>query len=291
MSLSGVPKDLIHAVSKTLGTQCVSFFSVSGGDIAFAERVELSSGEKVFLKWGKKAPKGLFQAEADGLARLRAPQVMPVPEVLGLGEAEGGLSYLILEYLSPGERDEAEFGRCLAQLHDVRGEACGLERDNFIGRLRQINTPATSTDWGTFFFEKRLFAQALLGQKNGWCKENFFSQLEKKRELIVDSLNEFGEPPSLLHGDLWSGNVFWSANGPALIDPAVYYGHREADIAFLELFGSPGSSFYQRYEQHLPLAKGFSRRKEILNLYHLMTHSNLFGGSYIHSAQNVLRAI
>jgi fructosamine-3-kinase len=139
--------------------------------------------------------------------------------------------------------------------------------------------------------EYRLKEQAELGQENGWFNRDFLKLFLEKEPKISRILSETSSTPSLLHGDLWSGNVHWSKEGAVLIDPAVYFGHREADLAFLGLFDDPGEIFWSIYNSELPIEEGFEIRKHILNLYHLMTHSNLFGGSYIQTVWKVLHAI
>ena len=141
------------------------------------------------------------------------------------------------------------------------------------------------------FFKYRLLYQAQLGKSSGWFTEELESILFSKEKLIKDFLAEGPSEASLLHGDLWSGNVFWSNDGPALIDPAVYYGSREADLAMTELFSGFSRDFYQAYEKVFPMISGYQKRREVLNLYHLMNHANLFAGTYINSVAVVLHSI
>ena len=288
-----VPHSLRLRIEKQIGSELVSEEVVSGGCINRSFRVAFSDGSQYFLKWNAEAPPGLFQAEAEGLLALRKADALSVPEVLSFADhPEDTPSFLLMEALVPGARGEsgdAELGRGLAKLHRVEEHNFGFHGDNYIGYLPQRNTWEGS--WSEFFFAHRLSAQAALGEESGWFADNFAKLLVEKEEKIRTILSEGEERPSLLHGDLWSGNVFWSETGPALIDPAVYYGSREADIAFTECFSRFGEEFYRAYHEEFSLCSGYERRRPILNLYHQMTHANMFGGSYVQDVYRTLQAI
>jgi len=261
---------------------------VGGGCIN--ETAKLATNKGVFfLKWNdaKHYPK-MFEAEANGLRLLGKSDVIKIPEVLLTGESDG-ISYIILEYIESGQRkvDFWEgFGRSLAALHQTTADEFGLDHDNYMGSLRQSNR--MHSDWISFFVQERLEPQvnmALKSDKLG-C-----SQVEEFEHIYIRLRDFFPkEPPALLHGDLWSGNFMVSNNGKAcLIDPAVYYGHREIDLSMTHLFGGFDSVFYKAYQEVFPLEDGFAERIEIYNLYPLMVHLNLFGGSYLGSVEAILR--
>jgi fructosamine-3-kinase len=193
-----------------------------------------------------------------------------VPRVLAV---EPGV--LVLEHLElTRDGDYAALGRMLAQLHRAKGERFGWPRDNFIGLGDQPN--GWSDDWAEFFLEKRLKPQA--------AKCGLSGQLPDVRGILAGHR----PAPSLLHGDLWSGNTGFTADGPVIFDPAVYYGDREADLAMTELFGGFPREFYSAYREDFPLDQGYERRKHLYNLYHLLNHLNLFGGQYLQQVRAAL---
>ena len=211
-----------------------------------------------FLKRAAAERADAYAAEADGLEALR-PHIR-VPRVLERGVRDG-LAFILLERLELRRGgDFAELGRMVAALHRQTGPRFGWARDNYIGLAPQINS--WRDRWAEFFLECRLRPQAL---KAG---------IELPSITLLD---EHHPQPSLLHGDLWNGNVGFTKEGPVVFDPAVYYGDREADLAMTELFGGFPREFYEAYG---PLDKGYAQRKHLYNLYHLLNHLNLFGEAY-----------
>jgi protein-ribulosamine 3-kinase len=250
---------------------------VSGGCIHDSYRV-IIDGSPYFLKMNHREHADGFAAEADGLAALRAA-AMRAPEPLSHGDA-AGCSYLLLEYLQlTGGRDFAGLGRMLAAAHRRAGPRFGWHRDNYIGATPQPN--AWCEDWSTFWMEQRIRPQAELARRNGFPVE--FSDIRV--------LQGHCPPPSLLHGDLWSGNASFTACGPVVFDPAVYYGDREADLAMTELFGGFPAEFYEGYNEVWPIPDGYEGRKPLYNLYHLLNHLNLFGAGYLEQVQSTLRLL
>lgn len=261
---------------------------VSGGSINSAYRLKTSHGD-YFLKYNHAGRyPDMFEKEARGLKLLLDPKVISVPEVLLAGEA-GEHAFLLLEYMdSAREADDFwdDFGKNLAALHAVKSERFGLDHDNYMGSLYQHNN--LHDDWTEFFIMERLERQVKLAREEGNLGRSDVSGFER----LYRRLGEIFPPtePSLIHGDLWSGNFMTDASGRAcLIDPAVYYGHPEIDIAMSTLFGGFSPQFYESYKEHNPLEKGWRDRLEIYNLYPLMVHVNLFGGGYLSSVQRVLR--
>lgn len=268
---------------------------ISGGDINEAYRLTLTGGRHIFMKSNTKENLPLFTAEAVGLAAIAKTKVIGTPRVLAIGtdEGRGGYAFLLLEYISgknSGGNYWEDFAGQLAAMHRtstaglVSGGKYGFNSDNFIGRRRQINKPCDG--WVNFFRECRLEPQlrdaAGYFDREDWRKINRI--LDHLDEVLVEP-----EYPSLLHGDLWSGNVITGNDGSAwLIDPAVYVGHAEADIAMTELFGGFPGSFYDAYKKVAPFQPGYERRRDIYNLYHLLNHLNLFGRMYLSEVKRIV---
>jgi len=277
MTLSTTIRNKIEEKS---GTKIKSVSSVSGGCISSAYRITDENGNNYFLKCNP-SPKDLFIKESNGLTELKKADVIRVPEVIDSNE-----EFLLTEFIASGSRSKnffENFGRSFAQLHKYTGKKFGFYENNYIGSNPQLNIPIKSeeNDWVAFYFNKRILFQFKLAEKNGYAKKELIegiSFLEKNiHKIIGDSL----EPPSLLHGDLWSGNYIIDENGNAcLIDPAVYYGNREADLAMTKLFGGFSNEFYISYNDSYPLKEGYEYRENLYKLYHVLNHLNIFGTSY-----------
>jgi fructosamine-3-kinase len=260
---------------------------VRGGDISAAWRVTVRGGA-IFLKTGDAAAFSMLDAEADGLRAVAQAAAVRVPAVLACGEA-GGTSFLALEWLSlgrPNAHTAALLGTQLARQHRQCGKDFGWHRDNTIGRTPQVNT--RDDDWVRFFGRQRLGFQLELAGANGYTGE-----LQQEGARLVEGLGRlfdgYAPEPSLLHGDLWGGNWAAADGQPVVFDPAVYYGDRESDIAMTRLFGGFGAAFYDAYEEAWPLAAGHRQRLPLYQLYHVLNHLNLFGGSYLHHALDLIR--
>jgi fructosamine-3-kinase len=261
--------------------------SVGGGCINTACVME--DGRRRFFVKLNEATKGeMFGAEAEGLRELDKAAAIRVPRPVCWGVAEGS-AYLVLEYLEFGDgggSGAAALGSQLAALHRVTAERYGWHRDNTIGTTPQINT--RSGDWADFWGERRLGYQLGLAARRG-----FGGSLQRRGERLLAVLPVFfrgyAPAPALLHGDLWSGNYAFDAAGrPVIFDPAVYYGDRETDLAMTELFGGFPSQFYAAYREAFPLDPGYRVRKTLYNLYHILNHLNLFGGSYLGQAEEMM---
>lgn len=285
-----LPKTLL-AVLETLLGRVMETTPVGGGDISQAARLRLAEGRQALVKWQARATPGLFSAEKRGLELLRSAGALRIPKVLAQSEASAERpAFIVLEWLDTGSKSAvsaAILGTGLAALHQVAGSAFGLDHDNFIGANPQSNQ--LNDNWLTFFRERRLAFQMELTRRNGYLPPQRARLLEKLLVRLGDWLP--ADPlVSLLHGDLWGGNWLALASGePALIDPAIYYGHREADLAFTELFGGFPSAFYTAYQAAWPLDPGYEERKDLYNLYHLLNHLNLFGEGYGSSVDSILR--
>jgi fructosamine-3-kinase len=272
-----------------LEARVVSTESVSGGDINDAFCAELGDGRRVFVKTNRRAPFGMFPAEARGLEWLRRAGALRIPEVLAVAEANEPEQYLVLEWIEPG-RPAGDFderlGRGLAELHRCEVPGFGLDHDNFIGSLPQANGP--SENWSEFFRTRRLepqLARLLAAGRASFSLRRGFERLfERLPELLGPK-----EPAARLHGDLWGGNLHVGETGePCLIDPAVYGGHREIDLGMMRLFGGFSERVFDAYAEAYPLAPGASERVPLCQLYPLLVHANLFGGSYVGSVERVI---
>jgi len=262
--------------------------SVSGGCINNAVKLVTNHGE-YFLKWNKDISEDMFEKEAKGLALLHDARELRIPGVVSVGEIDHK-KYILQEYIgSAATKNDFwdDFGSCLANLHKNHvAENYGLDHQNYIGSLPQINNFKSS--WIDFFIENRLEYQLQLAYKNGLVDKKFTARYRAFYKLLPELLPE--NPPSLLHGDLWSGNFMTGPDGKVcLIDPAVYYGNREIEIAFTRMFGGFDSLFYEAYHEAYPLDPGFERRIDIYNMYPSMVHVNLFGTSYLSGVESVLR--
>lgn len=257
---------------------------VGGGCISAAAR--LSDGTRTFfVKTHSGQALAMFEAEAAGLAELAAAAALRVPEPVCCG-CTGATAYLVLEHLDlGGPARGASAGRRLARLHRSTAPRFGWSQDNFIGSTPQINTP--TADWTAFWREHRLGAQLALAGRNGYGRA--LGDAGARLLDALDALLPQAPQPSLLHGDLWGGNLGWLPDGePAVYDPAVYFGDREADLAMTELFGGFGDDFYAAYREAWPLDPGYRVRKTLYNLYHILNHLNLFGTGYLGRARTMI---
>ncbi|MBC8155947.1 MAG: fructosamine kinase family protein [Bacteroidetes bacterium] len=260
---------------------------LSGGDINTAAQVFSSEGV-FFVKWNTADREGMFDSEAQGLDLLRQTDAFDIPGVVGYGQ-QGDKAYLILEYIDSGKPTDNYWevlGQRLAELHSYTQPKFGLSFNNYIGSLPQENTPTAKGV--EFFFEKRLLPLAGRARYGGMISSDMLDRFYRLYQRLPEILPN--ERPALLHGDLWSGNVMINETGsPALIDPAVYYGYREAEIAFTKLFGGFDQRFYDAYNEAFPLEENFNERIPIYNLYPLLVHLNLFGSGYVSGIEKVLK--
>jgi len=264
----------------------VQLTGIGGGCIAEARVATFADGSRVFVKSAAGAP-GMFECEAEGLRALATTGAIRIPEVLVVGKEA-----LVLEMIHEAPKKAGffeSFGRAFAKLHDHRGPSFGFPHDNFIGSTPQCNEPLDGSGWPEFFLVRRLRFQAKLAASRGHGHE-IEHLLDRAEGSITELLGASIELPSILHGDLWGGNFIVDERGEAcLIDPAVYYGHREADLAMTRLFGGFSSEFYAAYDEASPLAPGHEDRLPVYQLYHLLNHLNLFGGAYYAQCMRILQ--
>lgn len=282
-------RDLLETVYAQ-SVDIASSRSIGGGCINQTLALTLSNGETVFLKHNDHPPEGMFEKEARGLNLMREAKNGPrIPKVIALPK-EPNPHFLIIEYLEEGDPDNGyypRFGQALASMHRATQDQYGLDHDNFIGSTEQINT--LETDGLVFFREHRLGFQQKLARERGRLPATTDKKIDRLRDQLDQRLDLTGERPALVHGDLWSGNTFADNTGrPCLVDPAVHYGLRETDLAMTELFGRLPQLFYDAYREAFPQNPGYEERKQIYNLYHLLNHLNLFGGSYLASVDSTV---
>ena len=267
------------------------YSAVGGGDINQALRLDGKCGRQFFLKLNHSSRLAMFEAEAEGLAELAQPKAIRVPQPVCYGKTSEH-AYLVMEHIVfSGASNGGLMGQQLAHLHQTgsKGRGHGWHRENTIGSTPQKNQ--WCTNWLDFLRQHRLGYQLELAARQGACRK-----LIDNGQLLIDGLDFYFESyqpePSLLHGDLWAGNAAFDEIGqPVIYDPAVYYGDRETDIAMTELFGGFSQDFYTAYEQVWPLNSGYSRRKDIYKLYHILNHFNMFGGGYASQANNIIEKL
>lgn len=286
MSLKTIVANLEHVFNLSIQETHPCF----GGDINEAWQLR-TKHNTFFLKFNLHASQSMFLAEAEGLRLLAQANVIRIPKVIHVTEKrDEAPAYLLLEWLDSGQTTtstQLDLGESLARLHLQNASLYGLNHDNFIGRLPQSNSQSSS--WVEFYGEQRLRPQLNLAIGNGQASPTLQSNLEKLINKLPNLIPDNIEP-SLLHGDLWGGNFMTLSDGrPALIDPAVYYGHREVELAFTELFGGFDSRFYDAYSAVYPIDKDYAKRRALYQLYPLMVHMNLFGGSYTSRVHTIVQ--
>jgi len=274
---------LATKLAARMGSSVARSTPAAGGDINQAFHVWLQDGRELFVKTQSAALPGLFPNEARGLAWLAEANALRVPEVLLASEADDdGPACLVLAWIERGARArdyEEQLGTGLARLHRTAAACFGLDHDNYLASLRQDNTP--SERWGIFYAERRIAPLTQLAAQRGELPQALLRRLERLLVRIPDLVGD-EEPPARLHGDLWSGNVLCDESGaPVLIDPAVYGGHREIDLAMMRLFGGFSEAVFDAYHAAWPLSPGHEERVPLYHLYPLLAHVNLFGSAYL----------
>ncbi len=280
--------EIAIAISQATGAKfiCDRRQAQSGGCINQATR--LSDGQRqFFVKTNIANCLDMFTAEAIALKQMYATQTIRVPQPICWGIADDA-AYLVLENLDLGCRQDWEaMGRNLAAMHRVTCDrGFGWDRDNVIGSTPQINNWTNS--WIDFWMEYRLAFQISLAKRKGW-RCNISEQ--KIYTSSAQFFDNYQPQPSMVHGDLWSGNAAFVDGEPVIFDPALYFGDREVDLAMTELFGGFPSQFYRAYQVAYPLDAGYQQRKTIYNLYHILNHFNLFGGGYGSQVNRMIESI
>lgn len=293
MTKNPVARALSAAISDATGQEfeVLAMRPVSGGCIHAALEVSGKSArgeERFFAKVNDAAHAAQFEAEADGLSALSAANALAVPRTLARG-SDGERSWLVLEWLELGAlagAGAARLGAALARQHRIAQPRFGWARDNFIGASAQVN--GWSDDWPAFWRDRRLHAQLRFAARNRLPSR----MIDRGERLAADCEVLFRghlATRSLLHGDLWGGNAGALADAtPVVFDPAVYVGDREADVAMTELFGGFPADFHAAYRTDWPLEAGYTVRRELYNLYHVLNHANLFAGDHVRQAEQAI---
>ena len=285
-----LPDKIKKEIEERLDSTINDAKDLSGGCISNAYKIIMESGKKFLLKVNNDAPADMFATEAHGLNELQKANAVKVPGAKIFSE-----NYIVTEFIETGRKPGSffrDFGQQFARLHRYKGSEFGFYEDNYIGSNPQKNLTDgnENKNWTEFYFNKRLLFQLMLCEKNGYATKELkknFGQLEDK---ITEILTGSEEEPTLLHGDLWSGNYMVDDEGnPCIIDPAVYYGHREADLGMTKLFGGYPEEFYKSYNESFPLKEGWEYRENIYKLYHVLNHLNLFGRGYYAHALSLIR--
>lgn len=277
-------------IESRLETVILKSQSLSGGCINDAQKLITESGKSYLLKLNNSAPEDMFEKEAHGLNELQKANALRVP-----GAEIYSRNYLVTEFIESGNKSNtffSDFGRQFADLHRYTNSSFGFYEDNYIGSTLQRNLTDgnENKNWTEFYFNKRLLYQLRLCEKNGYTDDELRDGIHKIENIIEEILQGSEEEPSLLHGDLWSGNYMVDENGnPCIIDPAVYYGHREADLAMTKLFGGYPEEFYRSYNENYPLKENWQYRENIYKLYHVLNHLNLFGLGYYGQALSLIK--
>ncbi len=282
--------ELKARLASVFGNAIRAAVPVPGGDINSAFRVTLADQRQLFVKSHAGPPPGFYSAEAEGLRWLAEANVLTVPKVLSVADDEP--AYLALRFIDSAARCadfDVRLGRGLAALHQSLGRsesAFGLDRANYIGVLPQDNTPMP--DWPSFYAQRRLLPQLQLAVQSGLVDH----RMRREFDRLLSSIEQLAgptEPPARLHGDLWRGNLMVDQAGlPCLIDPAVYAGHREMDLAMMQLFGGFSAAVFDAYDQVWPRTAGHQRRVALYQLYPLLVHVNLFGAGYLAAVERAL---
>ncbi len=257
-----------------------NYRQIFGGSINTAFLINTNKG-KFFLKLNEKKIIKLFDYEVKGLKLISSTNTINVPKVIYFDD-----EVLVLEFIESNKINKkiwSNFGYRLAELHYNTSNSFGLDHNNYIGSLLQTNK--FHDNWNDFFIDQRLKPQLNIG--------NFSVKTHKLFEILFLELDNIFSvtKPSLLHGDLWNGNFISTNDQVFIVDPALYYGNREMDIAMTKLFGGFEKEFYDAYNYHYPLDKYWQTRLEICNLYPLLVHANLFGGNYYNQIHSVLKSV
>lgn len=284
-------QDISRSLSEALNREITLNFptSVDGGCINQAWKTQDQNGALYFVKTNKPSLLGMFEAEAAGLNAIDKSQSIRSPRVF-VTQKQSTAAYIVMEHIDmQGCSNMALLGQQLASMHQHQNTLFGWHRNNTIGSTTQSNQQ--HADWLTFWREERLLFQLELAKRKGLPRPAYEKGL-KLADHLSGFFDNYSPAASLLHGDLWGGNCSQDVSGnPVIYDPAVYFGDRETDLAMMELFGGFSSTCFASYHENYPIDEGYSTRKTLYNLYHILNHFNLFGGSYGTQAHDMIRRL
>ncbi len=273
-------------IVKLIPQKVASISSIGGGSIANCYQVQLENNSILFAKYYDH--REMIESELTGLLELSKCSTIIIPKIKYHNK-----NLLIMEFISsitPNDHTYINYAKQLASLHQVTHKQFGFKVNNYIGSTKQINT--FNHSWPEFFFNQRIMFQYQLLEKKHLIDMEFKNQFKNLEEITYKLLSSKRIKASLLHGDLWSGNYMFSTNNKGvLIDPAVYYGDREVDLAMTQLFGRLPNNFYQAYNEINPISNQFKHKCTLYNLYHVMNHWNIFGDSYKSQAINYINLL
>ena len=282
---------LLAVVTARLGRNEPTLTRVTGGDVNDAYEARWPGGERVFIKTRKGLAGDAYRAEAEGLRWLAEARALRVPKVVAQSEPGDAVAFLALEHMArsaPALDHDDRFGDGLAALHAAGAPGYGYAEDNWIGPLPQSNRAHDT--WAAFYAEERVLPMVRRAVDGGHAPGSWTALGDRLAARLPDLAGP-PEPPARLHGDLWSGNVITDARGqPVVIDPAVYGGHREVDLAMLALFGGLPPRVVAAYEARTPLAPGWQARARLWQVYPLLVHTVLIRGTYVDAAEAAKRA-
>ncbi|CAA6824391.1 MAG: Unknown protein [uncultured Thiotrichaceae bacterium] len=282
-----ISQSLSHSLNRDISLRTPS--SVRGGCINQAWKTHDQNGELYFIKSNTPSRLSMFEAEAEGLQAIENSQAIRSPKVFTT-QQQATASYIVMEYIAMQScSNMILLGQQLAAMHKQKRSRFGWHRDNTIGATPQSNQQ--HQDWVTFWCKERLVFQLNLAKHNGLSNKQYEDGLKLANNVSV-FFDSYSPVASLLHGDLWGGNCSQDLTGnPVIYDPAVYFGDRETDLAMMELFGGFSSSCFDSYAEHYPIDEGYSTRKTLYNLYHILNHFNLFGGGYGTQAHGMIHRL
>lgn len=277
---------IFREIERSFSSAIADISQAFSGTKSNSRVIRLQNGLKLFLKF--QPNKDTCFSEAEGLKAINKTRTIKTPEIIRVTE-----TYLLMEYIVPGPLDGSNhtlLGENLAKLHSHRGKQWGFDNNNYLGPTTQINTQSRDLSWSEFFLQTRIGPQIFWLRKRHLWPLAFDAYEEKLVAAVRERLSVVSRQEcSLLHGDLWSGNILWDQEGvPYVIDPAVYYGHRECDLALPVLFGGFNDTFFAAYDKHLPRESGHEDRMPVYILYHLLNHVNIFGPCYLLQTQKII---
>lgn len=282
--------DALIGVIKSEVGDIASLFPVHGGDINQSYQIQNSRDQKFFLKVNRRECEPMFEAEIHGLRVLSENSNFRIPRVMGVytGGDNSGLLMEWIEKSQPDERSWEQFWRCLSDLHSIQGESFGLAENNFIGVIDQDNTP--DPNWIEFWIERRVSPLMALAIEKGQLKDKDIPAILALFDAIRRNFGQHQFTPRLLHGDLWHGNLIFDENGyPTLVDPSVYYGWPEMELAFMDFFGGFAKHGYENYTPDCAREFLGDNYYPVWQVYPLLVHTVIFGGTYSRRLMNTVK--